>query len=152
MRAVASSMSITQSGELIGMRISFTRPIAFGKLLPKIRKQVRRDLKRPDLSKEKVLAALVRLLEISLIRVGNDEYAKQNQSYGLTTMLDRHAKIKGSKITFQFLGKSKQHHSITLQDAKLARIVKSCRDIPGQTLFQYIDPDRKSTSYELQAM
>ncbi len=119
----------------------FHRMIEFGKVLPKIRKRVRTDLNRKELTKQRVLATVVKLLEISLIRVGNDEYAKTNKSYGLTTMLDRHAIIKGNSLTFQFLGKSKKNHSITVKDSRLAQIVKKCRDIPGQTLFQYFGED-----------
>jgi DNA topoisomerase-1 len=117
----------------------YSRLLAFGSALPKLRSRVRRDLARPSLCREKVLALVVRLLESTLIRVGNDEYARSNKSYGLTTLRNRHIQIAGSRVIFSFRGKSKQHHEITLTDKKLARIVKRCRDLPGQELFQYID-------------
>ena len=117
----------------------FSRMIAFGAALANVRRQVRRDLRRSGLPKPKVLATVVRLLETSFIRVGNDEYAKENDSFGLTTMKDRHVRIAGAKLLFRFRGKSGQEHSIELTDRRLARIVKQCRDLPGYELFQYID-------------
>ena len=117
----------------------FSRMIAFGAALATIRRQVRRDLRRSGLPKRKVLATVVKLLETSFIRVGNDEYAKENDSFGLTTMKDRHVRIAGAKLLFRFRGKSGQEHSIELTDRRLARIVKQCRDLPGYELFQYID-------------
>ncbi|MEP6664096.1 MAG: DNA topoisomerase IB [Verrucomicrobiota bacterium] len=117
----------------------FNRMIEFGKMLPKIRRRTNRDLNRKDLSREKVLAAIVRLLEVSLIRVGNSEYARTNHSFGLTTLQDRHVLVRGKKIRFQFKGKSGKNHVIDLQHQGLAKIVKRCQDIPGQELFQYID-------------
>ncbi|HVL01206.1 MAG TPA: DNA topoisomerase IB [Dongiaceae bacterium] len=119
----------------------YHRVLAFGKALPKIRRQVQKDLKRPGLCREKVLATIVRLLEVTLIRVGNDEYARSNQSFGLTTLRDRHASVRGSKVQFRFRGKSGKAHEIELNDKKLSNIVKRCRDLPGQELFQYIDDD-----------
>ncbi len=119
----------------------YTRMLLFAKALPKIRKQLRRDLKLPELSRRKVLATVVRLLEVSLIRVGNEEYAKQNGSFGLTTMRDHHVKVNGSKVHFRFRGKSGKDHEIKVEDKHLARIVKKCQDLPGQELFQYIDRD-----------
>ena len=116
-------------------------PDAFAKVLPRIRRRVRSDLKRRGLPREKVLAAVVRLLETSLIRVGNAEYVQQNQSFGLTTMRDRHAKIRGNTVVFRFRGKSGVDHEVDLQSATLARVVKRCQDLPGQELFQYLDPD-----------
>ena len=118
----------------------YSRLLAFGSALPKLRRRVSRDLARPSLCREKVLALMVQLLESTLIRVGNDEYARSNKSYGLTTLRNRHIQIAGSRVVFNFRGKSNQHHEITLTDKKLARIVKRCRDLPGQDLFQYIDP------------
>lgn len=117
----------------------YGRMLAFGQALPLIRQQVERDLARPGLPREKVLATVVRLLEVTLIRVGNEEYAKTNKSFGLTTMRDRHVKVEGSKVRFQFKGKSGKQHNITLNDRRLARIVKRCRDLPGYELFQYLD-------------
>lgn len=117
----------------------FNRMIAFAKALPKIRQRVRKDLKLPGLPREKVLATIVRLLELSLIRVGNEEYARNNRSFGLTTMRDKHVKVNGATVHFEFRGKSGKHHTIDVQNKRLARIVKRCRDIPGQDLFQYLD-------------
>jgi DNA topoisomerase I len=120
--------------------------IAFARALPGIRRRIRRDLAVPGLPREKVLAAVVRLLETTLIRVGNDEYARENNSFGLTTMRDRHAKIKGSRVEFTFVGKSGKRHTIDFEDARLAHIVKRCRDIPGYDLFQYFDQDGERRS------
>jgi DNA topoisomerase-1 len=117
----------------------YGRMLAFGRALPQIRARVAQDLRRRDLSREKVLATVVRLLETTLIRVGNREYARSNKSYGLTTMRDKHVIVDDAKVTFKFRGKSGKHHSITLNDRRLARIVKRCRDLPGYELFQYID-------------
>lgn len=117
----------------------FNRMIAFGEALPKIRQRIEEDLALRGLPREKVLATVVKLLEITRIRVGNEEYAQTNKSFGLTTMRDRHADISGSRLRFKFRGKSGVDHDIELSDRRLAKIVKSCRDIPGQELFQYID-------------
>ncbi len=119
----------------------FDRMIAFGKALPKIRQRVARDLKMPGLPREKVLAAIVRLLEATHIRVGNETYAQQNHSFGLTTLRDRHARIKDGTIHFHFKGKSGKVHDIDLHDPQLAKIVRNSQEIPGQELFQYIDAD-----------
>jgi DNA topoisomerase I len=121
--------------------IKFDRIIAFGATLPKIRRAVARDLAKPGLPRRKVLAAVVKLLETSLIRVGNDEYAKANHSYGLTTLLDRHVEIKGGLIHFRFRGKSGVKHEVDVHDRRLAKIVKASQDLPGQELFQYVDDD-----------
>lgn len=117
----------------------FTRMIIFSQSLPTIRQQIEQDLALPGLPKQKVLAAIVRLMELTKIRVGNEEYARTNQSYGLTTMQDEHVDIKGKKMRFCFRGKSGVEHEIELTDRRLAKIVKRCQDIPGQDLFQYID-------------
>lgn len=119
----------------------FNRMIAFGEALPKIRKRTQDDLALPGLPREKVLATVLRLLEITRIRVGNEEYAQTNKSFGLTTMRDRHVDISGAKLRFKFRGKSGVEHDIELSDRRLARIVKRCQDIPGQELFQYLDDD-----------
>jgi DNA topoisomerase-1 len=119
----------------------FGRLVAFAQALPAIRDQVDRDLARPGLPREKVLAAVVRLLELTLIRVGNDEYARLNRSFGITTLRDRHASVEGSRIRFRFRGKSGKQHEVGLRDRRLAAVVKRCRDLPGQELFQYIDND-----------
>jgi DNA topoisomerase-1 len=121
----------------------YERMMGFAEALPKIRAQVKSDLQLPGLPRDKVLATVVRLLETTLIRVGNDEYAKQNHSYGLTTMHDRHVQIRGAKISFAFKGKSGKRHEIALHDAHLARIVKRCQDLPGQELFGYQDENGK---------
>ena len=119
----------------------FERLIAFARALPAIREQVDRDLGRTGLPRPKVLAAVVRLLELTLIRVGNDEYARLNRSFGLTTLRDRHAQVDGTTITFRFRGKSGQLHEVGLRDRRLAGVVKRCRDLPGQELFQYVGDD-----------
>lgn len=124
----------------------FSKIIRFGKAIPKIRARVAQDLDLPDLPKEKVLAAIVKLLETTLIRVGNEEYARQNNSYGLTTLRNKHVQINGSQLTFRFRGKSGKFAEIDLKNPRLARIVKRCRDIPGQELFQYIDSDGNTRS------
>jgi len=117
----------------------YARLIAFAKALPKIRRRVKRDLARHDLAREKVLAAVVRLLETTLIRVGNDEYAKTNKSFGLTTMRNKHAEVNGSKVAFDFRGKSGVEHEITVEDPRLANVVRKCQDLPGQELFAFLD-------------
>lgn len=121
----------------------FNRMIVFAKALPKIRQRIRKDLKLPGLPRKKVLATIVRLLEVSLIRVGNEEYARQNNSFGLTTMQDKHAKVNGSTVHFEFRGKSGKHHTIDIKNKRLAKIVKNCQDLPGQDLFQYLDESGK---------
>lgn len=122
----------------------FGRMMLFAKTLPGIRQRVAKDMQLPGLPREKVLATIVALLESTLIRVGNDEYARQNGSYGLTTMRDRHARISGSKIEFSFKGKSGKRHEISIQDPQLARIVRKCQDMPGQELFAYQDDNGQS--------
>src|SRR5262245_40332408 len=126
--------------------VKFGRLPAFAAALPKIRRRARAHLVLPGLPREKVLATVVALLEKTLIRVGNEEYARDNDSYGLTTMRNTHAKGNGAKVRFEFRGKSGKSHSIGLHDARLARIVKACRDLPGYELFQYLDDagERKS--------
>ncbi|HET9520183.1 MAG TPA: hypothetical protein VFO73_03970 [Candidatus Limnocylindrales bacterium] len=119
--------------------VKFEKLLAFAAALPAIRRQVDADLARPGLSREKVLAAVVRLLELTLIRVGNDEYARLNRSFGLTTLRDRHAKVRGSSVRFRFRGKSGREHEVGLRDRRLAAVVRRCRDLPGQELFQYLD-------------
>jgi DNA topoisomerase-1 len=121
----------------------YTRMLAFAKALPKIRQRINHDLRLPGLPRNKVLATIVKLLELSLIRVGNEEYARDNKSFGLTTFKDRHAQIRGGKVHFKFRGKSGKEHDIDVEDRHLARIVKSCQDLPGQELFQYVDAEGK---------
>ncbi|MFN2417901.1 MAG: DNA topoisomerase IB [Candidatus Limnocylindria bacterium] len=119
----------------------YGRLLAFARALPKIRRRVDKDLGRPGLPREKVLAAVVALLERTRIRVGNEEYARDNRSFGLTTLRNRHARIKGGSMTFAFKGKSGKEHAVELADRRLARIVARCQELPGQQLFQYIDDD-----------
>jgi DNA topoisomerase-1 len=119
----------------------YDRLIAFGRALPRLRKQIDHDLARRGLPREKVLAAVIRVMEITLIRVGNEEYAKTNRSFGLTTLRDRHAKIGTEKAVFEFRGKSGKVHTTGFSDRRLARILKACQDLPGQRLFQYLDED-----------
>ena len=121
--------------------VKYGRLIAFAQALPRIRRRAAADVRKSGLSREKVLAAVVQLLEKTLIRVGNDEYARDNGSIGLTTMRDQHAKVNGATVRFEFRGKSRIHHAVDLHDPRLAKIVKACRDLPGYELFQYIDDD-----------
>ncbi|HEX4638767.1 MAG TPA: DNA topoisomerase IB [Chthoniobacterales bacterium] len=117
----------------------YDRMIAFGKALPKIRKRVSEDLKLPGLPRNKVLATVVQLLERTFIRIGNEEYARENKSFGLTTMKDRHVKVKGSKLRFRFRGKSGKDHEVDVRDRRIAKIISKLQDLPGQDLFQYVD-------------
>ncbi len=119
----------------------YDRMLLFGAALPKIRERVDHDLALPGMPREKILAAIVRLMEVTHIRVGNVEYARENHSYGLTTMRDKHVDVDGSTVTFKFQGKSGVKHTIDINDRRLARIVKRCLDIPGYELFQYLDKD-----------
>jgi DNA topoisomerase-1 len=126
----------------------FERMVDFGQALPIIRERTAADLRRKGLPREKVLAAVVQLLEKTLIRVGNQEYARENKSYGLTTLRDRHVKVGEKRLRFRFRGKSGIEHEITLSDPRLARVVKRCRELPGQELFQYLDEDGQRHTIE----
>jgi DNA topoisomerase-1 len=117
----------------------YGRMQAFAAALPTIRARTTADLLKPGLPREKVLATVVQLLEKSLIRVGNEEYKKQNGSFGLTTLQDRHVAVNGSTLRFEFRGKSGKRHVVDVDDRRLARVVQQCRDLPGQDLFQYVD-------------
>ncbi len=119
----------------------YAQMCVFGEALPLIRKQVEHDLALPGLPRAKVLAAVLRLIEMTLIRVGNEEYARANESFGLTTLRDQHVDITGATLRFQFRGKSGKEHTIEVQDRRLARIVRRCQDLPGQELFQYVDDE-----------
>ncbi len=119
----------------------YTRMIALGHALPGLRRRVAADLRRPGLPRAKVLATVARLLETTFIRVGNEEYARSNKSFGLTTLKDRHVQIGATKLRFRFRGKSGVEHQIAVEDPIMTRIVRRCRDLPGQELFQYIDDD-----------
>jgi DNA topoisomerase-1 len=117
----------------------YDRMMAFCQALPRLRARVNRDLARPGLPRMKIIATVVKLLETTLIRIGSEEYARQNGSFGLTTMRNRHVKVKGTKIRFVFRGKSGVKFNLDLNNGRLAKIVKHCQELPGQELFQYID-------------
>ncbi|PYK29780.1 MAG: DNA topoisomerase I [Verrucomicrobia bacterium] len=119
----------------------YDRMIAFGKALPKIRRRMSEDLKLAGLPRNKVLATVVQLLERTFIRIGNEEYARENKSFGLTTMKDRHVEVKGSKLRFRFRGKSGKDHDVDVTDRRIAKIISRLQDLPGQDLFQYVDDD-----------
>jgi len=119
----------------------YNRLIEFGEVLPAIRERVEADLGRPGLPREKVLATVVRLLETTLIRVGNKEYTRTNKSFGLTTMRNRHVAVDGARLEFEFRGKAGKMHKVSIRDRRLARVVRQCQDIPGYELFQYIDEE-----------
>ncbi|MCJ2015423.1 DNA topoisomerase IB [Methylobacterium sp. J-076] len=132
----------------------FSRIMSFADALPGIRRRAEADMRRKGLPRDKVLATVVALLENTLIRVGNNDYARTNRSYGLTTLRDPHVKVAGAEMTFQFRGKSGKDWNISLKDRRIARIVKACQDLPGQELFQYIDEDgvqRDVTSSDVNA-
>lgn len=119
----------------------FDRMPAFARALPRLRRRVEADLNRRGVSREKVLATTVRLLELTLIRIGNAQYAKQNRSYGLTTLHKRHLAIDGSALQFSFRGKSGKDHAVSVRDRRLARVIRSLQDLPGQQVFKYRDAD-----------
>ena len=119
----------------------FRRMLEFSEVLPALRQRVERDLRARGLTRRKVLATVVRLLDKTLIRVGNDEYARANRSFGLTTMRERHVEVRGATVRFTFRGKSGVPHEVAVTDRRLARIVQQCQDLPGQELFQYVDED-----------
>ena len=120
-------------------RLKFDRMVPFGEALPQIRARVEEDLEAEGLGREKVLALCVRLLDETLVRVGNEQYAAENGSYGLTTIRDKHVSFEGSEVRFEFVGKSGQAQEVSVRDGRLARLVKACRDIPGYDLFQFYD-------------
>ena len=126
----------------------YERMSLFAQALPLIRERVDHDLALPGLPREKVIATIVSLMEATLIRVGNEAYARENKSFGLTTMRNRHVEVNGSKITFSFQGKSRVHHTIDLSDRRLAKIVRRCADIPGYELFQYLTPEGEHHSID----
>src|SRR5215472_17788459 len=121
----------------------FGRLADFAKALPKIRRRVAQDIRLPSLPRRKVLATVVQLLERTFIRIGNEEYARDNKSFGLTTMKDRHVEVKGSKLRFRFRGKSGKEHEVDVTDRHIAKIVGKLQDLRGQDLFQYLDDDGK---------
>jgi DNA topoisomerase-1 len=120
--------------------------LPFGEALPALRRRVDRDLRRRGLPQERVIAVVVRLLEDTLVRVGNEEYARTNGSFGLTTLRDRHVRVSGSGsgVRLRFVGKAGKAHDVAIEDARLARLVRKCQDVPGQVLFQYIDSDERN--------
>ena len=122
----------------------FDRLAQFANALPNIRRRIAHDLKLPGLPRRKVLATIVRLLERTFIRIGNEEYARENKSFGLTTLKNRHVKVKGAQILFRFRGKSKRQHEVDLTDRRVAKVIAKCQDLPGQDLFQYLDEDREA--------
>ena len=126
----------------------FGRILQFSRILPLIRERVERDIGRRDLSRDQVLATVVWLLERTLIRVGNDEYARENGSFGLTTLRSKHVAVNGSKLRFEFKGKSGVPHSVAVTDRRIARIVQRCQELPGQELFQYLDADGRRQSID----
>lgn len=128
--------------------VKYERMLKFGQALPAIRAEVDRALKLPGLPREKVLATIVYLLEATMMRVGNEEYARTNKSFGLTTLRNRHAKVDGSDVEFSFRGKSGVYHKVKVHDRRLARIVARSRDLPGQELFQYVDEDGATHSID----
>jgi len=119
----------------------FDRMVEFGRALPRLRKRVDRDLRRHGLERPRVLATVVRLLETTYLRIGNQEYARENRSYGLTTLRNRHVKVQGSQIHFRFRGKSGLQHEAGVTDRRLASLVSRIQELPGQELFQYLDAD-----------
>jgi len=128
--------------------VKYERMLNFGNALPAIRAEVDRALKLPGLPREKVLATIVYLLEATMMRIGNEEYARTNKSFGLTTLHNRHVKVDGSEIAFHFRGKSGVFHDIELHDRRLARIIARTRELPGQELFQYIDKEGERHSVD----
>jgi DNA topoisomerase I len=119
----------------------YHRMAAFARALPRIRRRVDRDMRRHALGRDRVVATVVRLLDETTIRVGNDEYARENRSFGLTTLRDRHVEVKGDRIRFRFRGKAGRVHEVEVEDARVARVVRRCEDLPGQDLFQYVGDD-----------
>jgi DNA topoisomerase-1 len=117
----------------------FERMLEFAAALPAIRERIAADMAVPGLSRKKVLATVVSLLENTLIRVGNTDYAKQNKSYGLTTLRDRHVDVAGNQLRFEFKGKSGKKWNLKVHDRRIAKVVRACQDLPGQHLFQYLD-------------
>src|SRR5215471_7378743 len=117
----------------------FDRLAQFAKALPNIRRRAGQDLKLPGLPQQKVLATIVRLLARTFIRIGNEEYARENKSFGLTTLKNRHVKVKGAQVRFRFRGKSGRHHEVDVTDQRVANVIAKCQDLPGQDLFQYLE-------------
>ena len=128
--------------------VKYDRLIAFGEALPGLRERIEHDLSLPGMPKEKILATVVKLLQNTLIRIGNEEYRRANESFGLTTLEDKHAKVSGSTIKFRFRGKSGKEYDVHITDRRLAKIVRQCQEIPGQELFQYLDENGEPHTIE----
>lgn len=128
----------------------YDRMLVFGKALPKIRRRVNKDLKSRGLPRHKILATVVQLLERTFIRIGNEEYAKENKSFGLTTLRNRHVDVKGENLKFTFRGKSGVDHEVDVSDRRLARIIRQLQDLPGQDVFQYVDEEGKRRGIDSQ--
>jgi DNA topoisomerase-1 len=122
----------------------FGQLVEFGETLPEIRRRVDADMAQPGLSREKVLATVVRLLEMTMMRIGNPEYARANRSFGLTTLRDRHVKVSGQTLRFRFTGKSGKAHDLQVSDRRVAKIVRACQDIPGYEVFKYLDEEEQA--------
>jgi DNA topoisomerase-1 len=134
--------------------VKYDRMIDFARALPAVRERIEADMRRPGLPREKVLATVVHLLDATLIRIGNDDYARRNRSYGLTTLQNRHVEVDGAELRFDFKGKSGRHWRLGVRDRRVARIVKQCQELPGQELFQYRDAEgalRDVTSADVNA-
>jgi DNA topoisomerase-1 len=121
--------------------VKYAHLVEFAQALPALRRRLKRDLAQPGLPRERILAAIVTLLEQTLIRVGNEDYARTNQSFGLTTLRNKHVKVKGTEVRFLFKGKSGKQWSLSLRDRRVAKIVRSCQELPGQHLFEYRDEE-----------
>ena len=119
----------------------YARLIGFCRALPRVRRRVARDLRQPGLTQEKVIATIIKLMETTLIRVGNEEYARQNRSYGLTTLRDRHVRVRGNTVRLMFRGKTGKEVEAEVTDRRVARVVKQCQELPGQDLFAYVDEE-----------
>ena len=117
----------------------FEQMLAFAAVLPSIRERIERDLRRPGLPRERVVAIVIRLLEATLVRIGNSEYARTNQTYGLTTLRAQHLAVEGAQLRFSFKGKSGKHHDITLHDRRMSRLIRKLQELPAQDLFRYVD-------------
>jgi DNA topoisomerase I len=126
----------------------YERILDFARALPRIRKRVDRDIARRTLTRERVLATIVRLLEKTLIRVGNDEYARNNSSYGLTTLREKHVRVVGSRVTFRFRGKSGKEHDVDVRDPRVARVMRHLQELPGQEIFRYVDEDGETRTLD----
>jgi DNA topoisomerase-1 len=137
-----------QDWNILQNQTKFQHLFEFGKALPSLRKRIKKDLSAPHLTKEKVLATVVRLMEQTLIRVGSNEYEKLYGSYGITTMKDQHVNINGTQLKFSFKGKKGIYHNVTIKNKRLAKVVKACRDIPGKELFQFINNDGVRSSID----